>query len=556
MRILILGGYGIFGGRLARLLCDETRVTLLIAGRSLQQATDFCTALPGIAPRVPVAFDRNGDVEMQLRAWAPNLVVDASGPFQAYGDNPFRVVTAAIACGVDYMDLADGSDFVHGIAVFDEEARMRGLVVLSGVSSFPVLTAAVVRRLAQGMARVETITAGIAPSPYAGVGRNVIRAIASYAGQKTKLLRDGVPATGYALTESFRFTIAPPGKLPLRHIHFSLVDVPDLQVLPPLWPGLRSIWMGAGPVPEVLHRMLNALAWLVRLRILRSLAPLAWLFYRSMNILRWGEHRGGMFVAVRGVDARGAAMERSWHLLAEGDDGPFIPSMAVEALVRRSLDGQRPAIGARPATHDLEVEDYEKLFARRTIYTGTRDQETGPLYRRILGSAWHALPQEIRAMHELSGTMTASGVAGVERGGGMLARLAASLFRLPRGGENVPVRVIFTARDGVEIWQRNFAGRRFESVQSEGQGRSSRLIEERFGPVRVALAVVLEDGGLRLIVRRWALFGVPMPMWLAPHGEAREFVREGRFNFDVEIRQRLIGRVVRYRGWLELLASA
>ena len=49
-----------------------------------------------------------------------------------------------------------------------------------------------------------------------------------------------------------RYTIAPPGRLPLQPIRFSLVDVPDLQVLPELWPGLRSVWMGAGPVPEIL----------------------------------------------------------------------------------------------------------------------------------------------------------------------------------------------------------------------------------------------------------------------------------------------------------------
>jgi len=34
LRILILGGYGTFGGRLARLLADDSRLTLLIAGRS------------------------------------------------------------------------------------------------------------------------------------------------------------------------------------------------------------------------------------------------------------------------------------------------------------------------------------------------------------------------------------------------------------------------------------------------------------------------------------------------------------------------------------------
>ena len=68
--------------------------------------------------------------------------------------------------------------------------------MLSGVSSFPVLTAAVARRLSAGMARIDTIWGGIAPSPYAGVGANVIRAISGYAGQRIVLRRDGRTATG------------------------------------------------------------------------------------------------------------------------------------------------------------------------------------------------------------------------------------------------------------------------------------------------------------------------------------------------------------------------
>jgi len=64
-------------------------------------------------------------------------------------------------------------------------------------------------------------------------------------------------------------------------------------VLPALWPSLRSVWLGAGPVPEIWHRALNALAWAVRLKLLPSLSPLARLMFATMNRLSFGEHRGG-----------------------------------------------------------------------------------------------------------------------------------------------------------------------------------------------------------------------------------------------------------------------
>lgn len=373
MKILILGGYGTFGGRLAHLLANEPRLTVYIAGRSHAKAVQFCRKQRFKGQAFSLPFDRDGDVTGQLQAIQPDLVVDATGPFQLYGDDPYRLIKACLVCGSNYVDLADGSDFVKGVVQFDEQAKAKGLFVLSGASSFPVLTAAVVRHLSQDMVQLKTITAGIAPSPYAGVGLNVLKAIAAYAGKPVAVRRNGVAAEAYALTESMRYTISPPDQKPLPNIRFSLVDVPDLQVLPELWPNVESVWMGAGPVPEVLHRMLNMLAWLVRLKVLSSLLPFANLFYKVINKVRWGEHRGGMFVSITGLDKAQKTIGRSWHLLAEGNDGPLIPSMAIEAIVRKSLDGQSPAAGARSAATELELSDYEELFQRRTIYTGQKD---------------------------------------------------------------------------------------------------------------------------------------------------------------------------------------
>jgi len=554
LKVLILGGYGTFGGRLAQLLADEARLTLVIAGRSLAKAQAFCASLRSAATVLPATFDRDGDVERQLREFAPDIVVDATGPFQSYGADPYRVVRAAITLGIDYLDLADSSGFVKGIVGFDGDARARGIFVLAGVSSFPVLTAAVVRKLAQGMVRVDGVIGGIAPSPYANVGINVIRAIASYAGKPVAMVRDGRKAKGYALIDNRRYTIAPPGRLPLHPIRFSLVDVPDLELLPELWPGLRSVWMGAGPVPALWHRALNALAWLVRLKLLPSLSPFAPLMYRTINVLSFGEHRGGMFVAVEGEGTAGERIERSWHLLAEGNDGPLIPSMAAEAIIRNCLAGRRPATGARPAATDLELADYEPLFARRAISAGYRQElpadERAPLYRRVLGDAWSSLPQPLQAMHDLDAEPSAEGVADVERGSGSLARLLAWVVCFPRAGKDLPVTVSFRAEDGREHWKRTFAGRSFASIQEQGRGRFERLLCERFGPFNFGMALVCEDSRLRLVLRRWSFLGIPMPLALAPREDAFEFARDGRFHFHVEIGHPITGLIVRYRGWL------
>jgi saccharopine dehydrogenase-like NADP-dependent oxidoreductase len=548
MKILILGGYGVFGGRLAELLADLREVELLICGRDRSRAVAFCAQYSGQARVHPIELDRV-DIVAGLRAHRPNLVVDASGPFQKYGADPYGVISACIDVGIDYLDFADAADFVVGVPQFDAQAQAAGVFVLSGVSSFPVLTAAVLREMATTM-DIVSVEGGIAPSPYAGIGLNVMRAVVGYAGAPVKLWRHGSASHGIGLAESLRTTIAVPGRLPLRNIHFSLVDVPDLQVIPSEHPTMTDIWMGAGPVPEVLHRILNLLA-IARAKLgLPSLEPLSRLFYAVLNRMRFGEHRGGMFVRARGV-SQGRAVERSWHLLAEGDDGPYIPSMAVEAIVRKMLAGIRPEPGARSGISALELEDYNLLFRGRRIYTGFRAPEVdAPLYRKILGSAFSTLPLPLRELHGSSAPREWTGFADVRRGRGPAAAILAALFRFPRTASNVPITVTFSPEGNVERWVRNFNGKPFSSVQSVGTGRDEHLVVEQFGPAKFALALVAESGRLALIPRRWSIFGVPMPTFLLPTGSSFETEQEGQFCFDVDILMPLVGRIVAYRGTL------
>lgn len=553
LRLLIIGGYGTFGGRLAELLCREPRISLVIAGRSKSAALAFCHALPPGAAREALAVDRDGDVAGQLRKIKPHIVVDASGPFQAYGDDPYRVVKAALDARTHYLDLADSPDFVRGIRQFDGAAKERELVMLSGVSSFPVLSAAMVRDLATDFRRIDSITGGIAPSPYAGVGYNVIRAIAGYAGKKIPLQRQGRKQTARALLETRRFTIAPPGEIPLFPRTFSLVDVPDLQLLADEWPEVKDVWMGAAPEPAVLHWLLRRFAGLVSLGLVPSLAPLSRIIHSTANNVRWGEHRGGMFVEVGGRDAEGADISRSAHLLAEGHHGLYIPSMAAEAIVRNWLEGRRPKAGARSATAELELSDYSRVFANRPIAIGTRsDTEAGDqcLHARILGPAWESLPGVLRAVHGTGPQLTVSGKATITRGRGLLARMLAWIMRFPAAGENVPVSVTFERHRDHDKWTRDFGGQSFSSTFTAGSGRFEHLLCERFGPTTFGMALAAQQGRLALIMRRWSLLGLPLPRALLPQGDSFEFEKDGRFCFDVEITLPLIGLVIRYSGHL------
>jgi len=81
--------------------------------------------------------------------------------------------------------------------------------------------------------------------------------------------------------------------------------------------------------------------------------------------------------------------------------------------------------------------------------------------------------------------------------------------------------------------------------------REGGRIQERFGPLTMDLRLTPEGDRLVYRVEGWRLGQVPLPRALAPSTSAHEEVdAEGRFVFDVEISLPLIGRLVRYRGWL------
>ncbi len=141
-----------------------------------------------------------------------------------------------------------------------------------------------------------------------------------------------------------------------------------------------------------------------------------------------------------------------------------------------------------------------------------------PLYRRLLGDAYGKLPTSLWRMHALKETMAAEGVATVTRGKSLLARSAAVIVGFPKAGENIPGAGGFQKREWCRTLDARLAGKSFHSTQEQGRGRNEWLVCERFGPLMAGMALVVEDGKLRLIVRRWSLFGIFRCARLAPRG--------------------------------------
>ncbi|WP_316013827.1 DUF4166 domain-containing protein [Roseobacter sp. HKCCA0434] len=535
-RVLILGGYGVFGGRLARLLlADGHDVT--VAGRSIDKARRFCRRWGGR----PLALDRFGPLDAFEGV---EVVVDASGPFQATGDDPYRAARAALSAGAHYLDLSDDAGFTTGIAALDEEAKAVGRVALSGVSSVPALSAAAVHALAEGLDRIDLIESAILPGNRAPRGRAVMGSILAQAGEPMVLYRDGRTETATGWSDPAPFTLAPGLTRRAR-----LIGAPDLSLFPRAFDA-RTVLFRAGLELWPLRAGLAALSagrargLLPRLtRFLPILQPLAALF------APFGSDRGGMVVRVVGPRA-GKIVERRWHLLAERGEGPFVPAIPARALIPR-LDALPP--GARPCLAELTLDAAEAALADREITCTRQSERPARLFATVADLELEALPPPVRDLHAVHDRRIFTGRARVERGRAPLARLAAWLFRFPSAGHDSRVSVRMQRDGDGERWERSFDGNRFRSHLRVSDGRMT----ERFGPFTFTLGLHIADGALHFPVTAGRIGPVPIPRALLPRSTAREYLDGQRAAFDVALDLPLgLGRVVRYRGWLDPMDEA
>lgn len=354
--VLVLGGYGFFGGRISRALAKAAEIRLFIAGRDITRAkieARHCGIPEGQAVFIDAAADDLADRLRQLRI---NTVIHTAGPFQG---QDYKVARAAMAAGANYIDLADGREFVCEINQLDEEAKRRGVLVTSGASSLPALSSAVVDRYAPRFKRLETIRHGIGSGAKAP-GLATMKGVFGYCGKPFNRLHKGQPEKTYGWLDLQRYNFpAPVGRRLLGSC-----DVPDLTLFPQRYPDAHTVSFHAGFAGTLGHLAVWLGAQLVRHGVLPSLTP----FARPLhNISQWVERfvsdKGAMFVTLEGIGYDDRPLSLTWHLLAASNHGPLIPCGAAIALTRKLATNQSLPHGAMPCMGLLSVEDYLKELA-------------------------------------------------------------------------------------------------------------------------------------------------------------------------------------------------
>jgi hypothetical protein len=166
--------------------------------------------------------------------------------------------------------------------------------------------------------------------------------------------------------------------------------------------------------------------------------------------------------------------------------------------------------------------------------------------RDAAGAGFDGLPFAVRSMHGESRLRVAIGRGDVEIGPGVLARLLAALLRLPRAGRDQALSVQFQPEGAAERWTRRFGDRGFSSRVSAEDG----LLVERIYGVAVLMRAAADAAGVTLRLTGTRLLGIPLPVALAPRFTARISAPQCLYRFEVSIDLPLVGRLVRYSGWL------
>lgn len=533
-RVLVVGGYGVFGSKVCELLVRDGH-DVITAGRNLAKAEGLAASLGCAA----ACLDTSTDLAPILSV-APAVVVDAAGPYHTYGDDPYRLVRFCLENGIHYLDLSDDAAFSAGIEGLDDMATGADRFAISGASSVPGLSSAIVADLATGMDRIELIESAILPGNRAPRGYSVIASILNQMGRPMRLWRGGGWHEAPAWSARRRYDLDARTRRSAR-----LISVPDLVLFPKSFHA-RSVLFRAGLELSVMNWGLMIFGMFRKIGLVSAnrfwVRIMLWL---AARLEPFGTDQGGMIVDVTGLIGDNH-VRRRWSLLAKGGDGPLIPAIAIRTILR-APEAIPP--GARACVGEFTLAQAEQALADLAVSTRREETPAVPLFQRALGSAWQDLDPVHRQTHAVFDFERLVGRASVERGSGVLARILAFVFRFPDAGADVPVQVDKTVTATGETWERSFAGRSFRSHLSVGETRGE--VSERFGPFKFTLSLPVDDKRMRLTVTHGRCIGLPLPTILLPASDSVEFVEEGRFHFDVGLIAPLGGGlIVRYRGWL------
>lgn len=350
-KILILGAYGNFGSRIAASLVKDN-ISIIIAGRHLEKAQALREKLiKNIRENtIEIAiFDANQELSKQLEILKPNLVINTIGPFQA---RDYSIAKICIQNHVHYIDLADARDFVTHINQLDTLAKENNVLVVSGASTVPGLSSAVLDHYKNDFAIIDSLIYGISPGQKSPRGLATTESILSYLGKPLKPWgHDNKKYFGWQ--DIYRQTYPELGKRWMANC-----DIPDLDLFVERYK-LNNIHFSAGMESSILHLGMWLMSYLIRMGIPLNLSKHAQALLSFSHLFDvFGTKNGGMHMLIKGISKEGKPLEIKWFIVAKNNDGPQIPCVPAIILSKKIIQGKLEIKGAMPCVGMISLGEY------------------------------------------------------------------------------------------------------------------------------------------------------------------------------------------------------
>lgn len=360
-KVMVLGAYGNFGQRIVRALVKK-QIFVILAGRNRVLLEALASKLKAQSQRLIscVEADVSKSIERLLVEERPFIVINTCGPFQK---SDYSIAKQCISHGIHYIDLADGRDFVANICLLDVEAKRKDVAVISGASTVPALSSAVLDEYIKLFTSVHSVRYGISPGQKTSRGLATTKAILSYVGKPFHKMK-GSCDVRYGWQNLYCQSYPELGKRWMANC-----EIPDLDLFPKRY-AIKCIEFSAGVESTTLHFSLWLLSWLIRLGMPLNLPKYAGILLKISHWFdQFGTEDGGMHMLISGQTQTGQYKQIKWFIIAKKGDGPQIPAIPAVLLAEKILLGEFTKRGAFPCVGLISLSEYLKELIAFDIQT-------------------------------------------------------------------------------------------------------------------------------------------------------------------------------------------
>ncbi|MHB8254286.1 MAG: saccharopine dehydrogenase family protein [Acidiferrobacter sp.] len=352
-KVLVLGGYGICGRRIAEILARDPDIECLIGGRDVRRGQEA-----GVELGVPfVAVDVQRAASLNAALEGVFAVINTCGPFRWHD---YAVAERCARRGVYYVDMADEKSYILGIQGLAQRALEGGVAVVSGAGSALAFSSVLVDAVSKAFDTIEEIDIAVLSGNRNPRGLASVRSWLQAQGGAVRVCERGQWRDVPGFSRGSRVDL--PAPLGRRRLY--VIDAPETDIL-----GKRygaSVTYRTGLDLSLLNHGHAWLGSLNRLGLIKDLTRFAGVLHAVQKGLRgFGQATFGLTVVLKG-QRDGLPVIRKAGFVAP-DDGLAVNCVPAVALVRKWV-AMGGAPGAFPFVDLLTLQDMtEELRMRHVV---------------------------------------------------------------------------------------------------------------------------------------------------------------------------------------------